>query len=537
MYAGAAIGVVIPALNEEASLPLVLAALPAWVDRVVVVDNGSTDATADVALQAGAVVVREPRRGYGRACRAGIEALADAVDVLAFLDGDFSDRPEQIDRVIAPIVDGRADLVIGSRVRGRRARGALTLPQRWGNALACLLIRWFWGYRYTDLGPFRAVRVAALDGLRMDDRTYGWTIQMQIRAVRAGLRVSETPVDYRRRIGRSKISGTIRGTVGAGTKILSTVIRERMRAPPAPAFLVRPEHLIVFTRYPEAGRTKTRLIPALGATAAAELQRDMTIQTLLTTERLRFTREVSAEVRFAGGDRVSRAEMFGGQHTCFAQRGGDLGTRIYGSLAEAFARGAQRAIVVGTDCPALDCTILNTAFEALRSYDCVIGPTRDGGYYLIGLRRPCRRLFTGIPWGSSSVLDESLRRGVVAGLTVHQLLVLRDVDEQRDFPEWQQRRCPRISVIIPAHNEAEYIGNAIESARAAGVEVLIVDGGSIDDTARIARAAGARVVRASAGRADSSSVRRWIPSWSTSRTPRRLACRRYERGFPSMAQP
>ena len=223
------IAVIIPALNEEAAIPLVLAAIPPWVDEVVVVDNGSTDATPAVARELGARVVREPQRGYGAACLAGIEALQHP-DLVVFLDGDFSDHPEEMDRLVDPLAAHRADLVIGSRVLGHRQPGALTPQARFGNWLACLLIRLFWQVTYTDLGPFRAVRFSALGGLNMEDRNYGWTVEMQIKAAAQGLRVLEVPVSYRRRVGQSKISGTIRGIVGAGTKILATIGKEACRA-------------------------------------------------------------------------------------------------------------------------------------------------------------------------------------------------------------------------------------------------------------------------------------------------------------------
>ncbi len=223
-----AIDVVIPAFNEEASLPLVLAAIPRPpVRRVVVTDNRSTDATARVAAAGGAVVVSEPRPGYGSACLRALAWLRenDPPDVVVFLDADFSDHPEELPAVAAPVVSGEADLAIGSRVLGRRERGALLPQARAGNLVACLLIRLLYGHRFTDLGPFRAIRWKALERLRMRDRDFGWTAEMQVKALRAGLAVTEVPVSYRRRVGVSKITGTLRGTVLAGYKILATVLR------------------------------------------------------------------------------------------------------------------------------------------------------------------------------------------------------------------------------------------------------------------------------------------------------------------------
>ena len=222
------IDVVIPALNEEASLPLVLAQLPrSPVRRIVVADNGSTDGTARVAREGGAEVVAAARRGYGSACLAGLAHLrrTGPPDVVVFIDADYSDHPEELPAVVAPILAGAADLVIGSRVPGRRERGALLPQARAGNLVACLLIRIFYGHRFTDLGPFRAIRWDALERIGMADPDFGWTAEMQVKAVRLGLRCAEVPVSYRRRVGVSKITGTITGTVRAGYKILWTVAR------------------------------------------------------------------------------------------------------------------------------------------------------------------------------------------------------------------------------------------------------------------------------------------------------------------------
>lgn len=219
------IAVVIPACNEEEAIARVLAAVPAGLARqVVVVDNNSTDQTAAEARRLGARVVHEPRQGYGQACLRGLASL-DPVEVVVFLDGDFSDYPEEMPALVEPIAQGRADLVVGSRVLGQREKGALLPQARLGNYLATRLIRWLYGVRYTDLGPFRAIRWSALQRLRMQDCDFGWTVEMQVKAARLGLRVAEVPVRYRRRLGRSKISGTLSGSVRAGCKILWTIGR------------------------------------------------------------------------------------------------------------------------------------------------------------------------------------------------------------------------------------------------------------------------------------------------------------------------
>lgn len=221
------VAVVIPAVNEEESIPLVLQDLPRdLVKHVVVVDNGSTDRTAEIAKQCGAEVVLEPQRGYGSACLAGIRHLPPDIDVVVFLDGDHSDFAEDLEIVLRPIVTAGADLVIGSRTRMRQARAALTAQQRWGNWLATRLMRFCWGCRDTDLGPFRAIRRNALHILSMTDRNFGWTVEMQIKAATARLQTVEVPVRYRARAaGRSKVSGTLTGGVLAGAKILYTIMR------------------------------------------------------------------------------------------------------------------------------------------------------------------------------------------------------------------------------------------------------------------------------------------------------------------------
>ena len=228
------IAVIIPARNEEKSLPLVLDDLPrSLVSSIIVVNNGSTDRTAYVAAVMGCRVVNEPVAGYGRACLAGLAALDPDTDIVVFIDADHSDHARQMERLTEPILQGECDFVIGSRLMGQREPGAMTPQAFWGNKLACFLMKMFWGVRYTDLGPFRAIRFDALEKLAMSDRDFGWTIEMQIKAAERHLRVKEVPVDYRRRIGRSKISGTLSGTIRAGYKILWTVFKYRFVRSPA----------------------------------------------------------------------------------------------------------------------------------------------------------------------------------------------------------------------------------------------------------------------------------------------------------------
>ncbi|GAB4331555.1 MAG: glycosyltransferase family 2 protein [Calditrichia bacterium] len=224
MFEGKRITVIIPMLNEADAIQKVLADIPEWVDEVITVDNGSTDDSIKQAEEAGARVLEEPVRGYGKACLTGI-AAANNPDIIVFIDGDYSDYPEEMDSLVRPIVSGEAEMVIGSRVLGEREKGALTPQARFGNWLSCLLIRWIWGYRFTDLGPFRAIRFDSLKRMKMRDENYGWTVEMQIKAARLKIPSLEVPVRYRKRIGKSKVSGTVKGVVLAGSKILWTIFR------------------------------------------------------------------------------------------------------------------------------------------------------------------------------------------------------------------------------------------------------------------------------------------------------------------------
>lgn len=223
--------VIIPAFNEQDAIGNVVRDIPTnWVKEVVVVSNGSTDETEQRALAAGATVLQEARKGYGYACLKGLDYLArkpegEQPSMVVFLDGDYSDYPEQLPEVVEPIVAKGYDLVIGSRELGDRERGAMMPQQIFGNWLATTLIRWLYGYRFTDLGPFRAVSYPALQRLEMQDKTFGWTVEMQVKAAKKKLRCTEVAVDYRARIGVSKVTGTIKGTILAGYKIIWTIFK------------------------------------------------------------------------------------------------------------------------------------------------------------------------------------------------------------------------------------------------------------------------------------------------------------------------
>ncbi len=222
------VDVIIPAFNEEKSITQVIGDIPALVRHVVVANNNSTDRTAEVAASAGAQVVFEAQKGYGKACLTAMDWINQQEvqpDILVFLDGDYSDYPQELELLIEPILRGKAELVIGSRSLGQREAGSMTIPQVFGNKLATSLMRWMYGAKFSDLGPFRAIHWEKLLELGMVDQNFGWTIEMQIKAHQAGLSYQEVPVQYRKRIGVSKVSGTVKGVIGAGYKIIFTIFK------------------------------------------------------------------------------------------------------------------------------------------------------------------------------------------------------------------------------------------------------------------------------------------------------------------------
>ena len=223
------VSVIIPTHNEAQAIERVLGDIPSEIaTEVIVVDSNSTDGTPEIAAKMGARVIQEPCRGYGRACLTGV-AAANSPDVIVFLDGDYSDRPSELPIVLAPIVEGRADIVLGSRLHDRRSHGALPWHQAFGNRLAASLIRILYRVNLTDLGPFRAGRADVLSALALEETTYGWAVEMILKGALAGYRIVEVPVSYHPRIGKSKISGTLKGTIGAGWFILSLIVRYYFR--------------------------------------------------------------------------------------------------------------------------------------------------------------------------------------------------------------------------------------------------------------------------------------------------------------------
>ncbi|CAM3306921.1 glycosyltransferase family 2 protein [Aequorivita lipolytica] len=222
------IKVIIPAYNEEASIGKVIAEIPDIVSEIIVVNNNSTDTTAIVAKEAGATVLFEPNPGYGNACLKGMKYISEEKikpEIVVFLDGDYSDYPSELTKIIAPILEDNIDFVVGARVKHLRENGSMTFPQRFGNGLATKLMALFFNSKFTDLGPFRAIKYEKLLALNMEDKTYGWTVEMQLKALKKKYTYAEVPVKYKNRIGVSKVSGTIKGAIFAGVKILSWIFK------------------------------------------------------------------------------------------------------------------------------------------------------------------------------------------------------------------------------------------------------------------------------------------------------------------------
>ncbi|MCG9970487.1 glycosyltransferase family 2 protein [Christiangramia crocea] len=222
------IKVIIPAFNEADSIAHVIGDIPDFVEEVIVVNNNSSDDTEKNAAQAGATVLTEKRKGYGYACLKGMDYIASQKpkpDIIVFLDGDYSDHPEEMGRVLQPIIEEDKDFVVGARVKRWREKGSMTVPQIFGNWLATTLMKLFFGSTFTDLGPFRAIKYEKLIQLEMQDKTYGWTVEMQLKALRQNLSYAEVPVHYKNRIGFSKVSGTVKGAIFAGIKILGWIFK------------------------------------------------------------------------------------------------------------------------------------------------------------------------------------------------------------------------------------------------------------------------------------------------------------------------
>jgi rSAM/selenodomain-associated transferase 1 len=457
--------IVIPSLNEAPVIERVVRGLRnclplqrAGIQDILVVDNGSTDGTAAIAAAAGARVVREPRRGYGRACLTGVLAASQA-EVIVLMDADGSDVPEDILRVWEPVQAGAAALVMGSRVRGRCEPGALTPQQRAGNAVGTLLLRGLYGLRVSDLGPLRAIRRETLLKLEMREMTYGWSTEMLTKAASLGLTILEVPVDYRRRAGgQSKVAGTLRGTLKASGSILRTIARYRHWQPVQPPAVPAPDAasmelmtpkqqpeppgtrraLFLVARLPLAGQTKTRLGRAIGDEQAARLY-----GAFLRDLGRRFTQAARADGYdlywcYAAPDDRGDADFAAcvpAGAALLRQQGQTLAERLWSGFRALAARGYEQIVVLGSDSPHVPAAWITQAFAALEINEAVIGPSRDGGYYLLGQRAlPAPvDLFTGITMSTATVCAETVRRAEEAGMSVAYLPATFDVDEASDL--------------------------------------------------------------------------------------------------------
>lgn len=437
------VAIVIPALDEEAALRQLLPEIPQDFARwVIVADNGSTDATAAVARAAGAIVANEPKRGYGRNCLKGFQMACElGADIVVFMDGDGSDDPVDLPSMLAPVREGHADMVIGSRVSNRTERGAILPQARLGNWLVSRLLRFFYGVRLSDIGSFRVIRCSALEALHMQEMTFGWPVEMVVKAAKAHYRMKELPIHYRRRShGRSKVAGTVVGSIKAAYYMLRTTLRyigsageEALKKPNNPKKR-SDTALVVIARYPEAGKTKTRLARSLGDQATAQLY-----STFLTDIAQRFSgQEYDLLWTYTPADVdydtfiATLAPEFASSMTCFPQQGADLGERLLHAFAWTQKQGYSHAILIGSDSPHISRDAIASARSALNEADVVLGPADDGGYYLIGMHQS-HDIFSGIPMSTSAVMQMTVEKAECQGLTVQCITPLFDVDELPDL--------------------------------------------------------------------------------------------------------
>ena len=446
------VAIVIPALNEEGALRSLLVEIPGEFARwIIVVDNASTDATAAVANAAGAIVASEPIRGYGRACLQGLKtACGLGAEIVIFMDGDGSDDPADLPMMLAPVSEGHAELVIGSRVSKRSERGAVPPQARLGNWLVSRMIRILYGVHLHDIGSFRVIRCSSLDTLKMREMTFGWPVEMLVKAARARYRIVELPIHYRHRShGRSKVAGTIVGGLKAAYYMLRTTLRYagargrraycRVERSGTAIAMREGGHmsdtaLVVMARYPQAGKTKTRLARTIGDDETIRLYRAFLIdlaQRFAGQEYILHWAYTPAEVDYSAFVATLASSL--AQHTrCFPQQGADLGARLHSVFKWTHEQQFQRTIVIGSDSPHISLAIVASAWKALDEADIVLGPADDGGYYLIAMRRPYE-VFSGIPMSTSVVTEMTIELAQRQGLTVRLLEPLFDIDELSDL--------------------------------------------------------------------------------------------------------
>lgn len=464
------VSVVIPTHNEAQSIGRVLADLPAdTVTEVLVVDSNSNDGTPEIASKMGARIIREPRRGYGRACLTGLAEASDA-DIVVFLDGDYSDRPAELPLLLAPILEGRADITLGSRLQKSRSADALPWHQMFGNSLAASMIRILYRLDISDLGPFRAGRADVLRALALQEVTYGWAVEMILKGTLAGVRVVEVPVSYHPRIGKSKISGTLRGTVGAAWFILSLIARyyfryRRAKNPPPAALASRSaiescgvntayspnggRTLVVMAKAPRPGMVKTRLSPSLPVEAVTELYRCLLNDTIALAHSLKM---VEVAIMCPASDVEELIQLAPSVSGVVGQEGQGLAAGLTSAFGYFASAGYQRVVAFNSDSPHLPASILEHAFETLTSHDVVVGPTHDGGYYLVGAKASHAGLFDGDSMGTNSALEALLARARSLQLSVGFTHPFYDIDVAGDLTrlaselEAAPNRAPRTAI-------------------------------------------------------------------------------------------
>jgi rSAM/selenodomain-associated transferase 1 len=421
------IAVIIPVLNEETVIGNVIRDIPAWVDEIVVVDRGSVDDTARVAADQGARVVSSSDPGYGAACLRGLEAL-HAPDIVVFLDGDYSAHPEEMPLLVDPVIHGEVDFMVGSR-----EPGALTRQVAFQNWLATKLIRVFWGIRYTDLGSFRAIRYRTLCQLGMVARDQRWLVEMQIKAALHVVPADEVPVSWRE--GHSKGSST-----GAGANIFGTILLHALFS----KYSLKTGLLIYFTQFPEPGTSKPHLIDTLGAEGAADFQRAMTEHVLAHS--IPPLTEVETQIRYTGADRGALRAWLGPEHLYVRQGEGDLGERMARALDEGLRQAYGKVVLCGCDCPGMTRRHTQEAFGSLDGADLVVGPSADGGVYLIGLSlhgapEEISTLFDGVEWETDTVRESMLANAERIGLSVGLLEELPVVHGAEELIHWEKARA------------------------------------------------------------------------------------------------
>lgn len=432
------VAVVIPVFNEEAAIGRVVAGVPREVaDEVIVVDGGSTDGTVEVAREAGARVIVERRRGYGRACASG--AQATRAEILAFLDGDGADDPANLPRLVKLVASGQADLALGAR--SRMEAGALPAHSMLGNKLASALISAHWSQPISDLPSFKVIRRQSLLDLEMTEATYGWTIEMIVKAARRGYHLAEVPLDYHRRVGgQSKVSGNVRTSVRAAAVILSTLARHGFGRAGGKA-VMRRRALVLMAKAPIAGEAKTRLGAAIGPELAAEVHAAFLEASLRTA--CGACDVVALMVPDARHAKALRP-LVPGEVGVWVQGRPGLMAGISQAIERAMTEGAEEVVVGETDSPNLPPGHIATAFELLAGEDpgIVLGPCADGGYYLVGVTgltpSLARELFEGEAYDGRTICRRTAERARSLGLAVEIGPEWYDVDT---FDELQRLRA------------------------------------------------------------------------------------------------